>query len=174
MALVVQGSFMFRRTLLITATSVVSALALTACGKDFTLDKNVQNAPQAAGKLLSGSLFSVADNKDQITVVQFWATWCPVCVKEMPTVQKWYEDNKSKGLNLASVSLDDKKSQLTDWLQKNPSYTQPYAWQGDVSHNLGPIKGTPTFIVIGKGGTVVKSLRGGITEADLADIAKLL
>lgn len=163
---------MFRRNLLITAA--ISTLALTACGKEFKMDNAVLNAPQAAGKLISGAPFSVTDNKDQITVVQFWATWCPVCVKEMPTVQKWYEANKGKGLNLVSVSLDDKKSQVTDWLLKNPSYTQPYAWQGDVSHNLGPIKGTPTFVVIGKGGTVVKSLRGGITEADLADIAKLL
>jgi thiol-disulfide isomerase/thioredoxin len=165
---------MFRRTLLIIVISVASALAITACGKDFAMDKNVQNAPQAAGKLLSGDLFSVTDNKDQVTVVQFWATTCPVCMEKMPDVQAWYDTHKTKGLNLVSVALDAEKRDVTDWIAKHPSYTQPYAWHGEVNHNLGPIKATPTFVVIGKGGIVVKSLRGGISETDLQDIAKLL
>jgi thiol-disulfide isomerase/thioredoxin len=163
---------MLRRIFLFTA--IVSALAVSACSKEFTLDKNVQNAPQAAGKLLSGDLFSVTDNKDQVTVVQFWATTCPVCMEKMPSVQAWYDTHKTKGLNLVSVALDADKRDVTNWIAKHPNYAQPYAWQGDVNHNLGPVKATPMFVVIGKGGIVVKSLRGGISETDLLDIAKLL
>jgi thiol-disulfide isomerase/thioredoxin len=163
---------MLKRTLLVALAA--SAFSFTACSKEQKLDVSVQNSPQAAGKLLVGQPFNVADNKTKVTVVQFWATWCPTCVQEMPMVQSWYDINKAKGLNLVSISIDDKKQEVTDWLAKNTSYTQPYAWVGEVQHNFGRIKGTPTFVVIGKDGTVVKSFVGGIKQAELDSIAQLL
>ncbi len=163
---------MLRSTLVVVAAFL--CMSLPGCGKAYKMDENVRNAPQAAGTLLSGESFSVADNKGQVTVVQFWATTCPVCQEKMPAVQAWYEANKAKGLKMVSVSIDPDKRELTAWLAQQPRYTQPFAWQGEVNHNLGPITATPTFVVIGKGGVVVKSLRGGISDADLQAITKLL
>lgn len=161
-----------RRLLMIALLTGLTAL--TACSREHKLDANAQTAPQAAGKLLSGQGFNLTDNKDKVTVVQFWATWCPVCVEEMPMVQAWYDNNKGKGLNLVAVSIDDQKDEVTRWLAKNPQYTLPYAWQKEFEHNFGRIKGTPTFLVVGKGGTVVKTYVGGIKQAELDEISKLL
>jgi thiol-disulfide isomerase/thioredoxin len=163
---------MFKRSLLLAI--IGSAIALTACSKEHKLDPQVQNAPQAAGKLLAGQGFNLIDNKDKVTVVQFWATWCPVCIDEMPMVQTWYDTNKGKGLNMVAISIDDNKSEVTDWLAKNAKYTLPYAWHKEFQHNFGKVKGTPTFLVVGKDGTVVKSYVGGIKQADLDEISKLL
>jgi thiol-disulfide isomerase/thioredoxin len=163
---------MLKRTLL--TALIISSFSFTACSKEQKLDPQVQSAPQAAGKLLAGEAFNVANTKGKVTVVQFWATWCPVCVKEMPMVQTWYDGNKAKGLTLVSVSIDDKKQEVTDWLAKNNSFTQPYAWVGEVQHNFGRIKGTPTFIVIGKDGTVVKTFVGGIKQTELDSITQML
>jgi thiol-disulfide isomerase/thioredoxin len=147
---------------------------MAACSGAQSLDPAVKDAPKVAGKLLDGAAFNVADNKGNVTVVQFWATWCPTCVKEMPMVQTWYDVNKAKGLKLVSVSIDDSTKEVTEFLAKNPNLKQPIAWVKDVQHNFGRIKGTPTFVVIGKDGKVTNTYVGGIKESQLADIAKML
>lgn len=164
-----------RRSFLGAAIAVVcSSFALTACSREHKLDAQVLNAPQATGKLISGQAFNLIDNKDKVTVVQFWATWCPVCIEEMPMVQNWYDSNKAKGLQLVSISIDDSKDEVTNWMAKNSKYTLPYAWFKEIDHNFGKVKGTPTFLIVGKGGTVVKSYVGGIKQHDLDEITKLL
>jgi cytochrome c biogenesis protein CcmG, thiol:disulfide interchange protein DsbE len=134
-------------------------------------------APKAAlelqGKLLDGKPVNLADSKGKVTVVQFWATWCPTCVSEMPAVQAFYDANKGRGLNMVSVSIDDSAKEVKDWIAKNP-YQLGFAWTGDVQHNLGKVKGTPTFVVIGKDGQVLKTYRGGITKKEFAEITALL
>jgi thiol-disulfide isomerase/thioredoxin len=146
---------------------------MAACSGAANIDEAAKNAPQAQGKLLDGKPFDIAEAKGQVTVVQFWATWCPVCVKEMPMVQQWYDAQKGRGLRMVAVSIDDSTKEVTDWLAKNP-YTLPFAWHKDVRHNFGRIKGTPTFVVIGKDGKVAATYVGGITPAQLDDIAKLI
>jgi thiol-disulfide isomerase/thioredoxin len=46
-------------------------------------------------------------NKGSVTLVNFWATWCPPCVKEFPEILKLYRDYREKGFKLIFVSLDD-------------------------------------------------------------------
>lgn len=134
-------------------------------------------APKAAlqmqGKLLDGRPVSLAEAKGKVMVVQFWATWCPTCISEMPAVQAFYDANKARGLQMVSVSIDDSAKEVKDWMAKNP-YQLGFAWAGDLQHNLGKVKGTPTFVVIGKDGQVAKTYRGGITKKEFAEISALL
>ncbi len=46
----------------------------------------------------------------KITIVDFWASWCPMCRKESPDMVKLYNDFHKKGLNIVGVSLDDDAS----------------------------------------------------------------
>jgi cytochrome c biogenesis protein CcmG, thiol:disulfide interchange protein DsbE len=134
--------------------------------------QKVGDAPTLAGKLVSGKPVDLAAMKDKVTVVQFWATWCPTCVKEMPDVQAFYNTNKAK-LNLVSISIDDTSKELTDWLAKQ-KYDLPFVWNGDIKHSFGKIKGTPSFFVVGKDGKILKSYRGGIGKTEFAEITALL
>jgi thiol-disulfide isomerase/thioredoxin len=136
-----QGCDMFKQLLTIFIVSLMAA-----CSGAQNLDQAVKDAPKVSGKLLDGTAFNVAGNKGGVTVVQFWATWCPTCVKELPMVQTWYDANKAKGLKLVSVSIDDSTKEVTDFLAKNTNLKQPMAWVKDVQHNFGRIKGTPTFV----------------------------
>ena len=56
-------------------------------------------SPEEAADLL-------ADSRGNITVVNFWATWCPPCVAEMPELAKFHETFGSQGVNLFSFSVD--------------------------------------------------------------------
>ncbi len=65
---------------------------------------------------------SIMDSsKGKVTLVNFWATWCPPCVKEFPELVKLYNNYKDENFNLIFVSLDDNsevKSKLIPFLKK--------------------------------------------------------
>ncbi len=66
------------------------------------------------------------DNRDEkyfnrtgrITLIDFWASWCGPCRKEIPHVKKYYEEYKNKGVQFISVSIDAKKDAWTKALKE--------------------------------------------------------
>jgi AhpC/TSA family len=62
--------------------------------------------PQIKGRLLSGSSFNLSDLRGKVVLIDFWATWCPPCVAEMPNVLRVYQTYQNKGLEIIGVSLD--------------------------------------------------------------------
>jgi thiol-disulfide isomerase/thioredoxin len=58
-------------------------------------------------KDMNGKDVRLADFKGRPLVINFWATWCGPCIKEMPLLQKVYEKYKGKGLEIISISTDD-------------------------------------------------------------------
>lgn len=77
--------------------------------------KNFEAATPEGGKL---SLQEVMD-KGSYTLIDFWASWCMPCRAENPTVVKAYEQFHPKGLNIISVSLDDKADKWKAAIQKD-------------------------------------------------------
>lgn len=91
------------------------------------------------------------NSKGKVVLVNFWATWCPPCVKEFPELVKLYNDYKNKDFVLLFISLDDKSeydSKLIPFLKKqgvdftsyfgnfsNPETIMNYvdkSWQGEI------------------------------------------
>jgi thiol-disulfide isomerase/thioredoxin len=130
--------------------------------------------PQLSGKWLDGRALALP-SKGRVTLVQFWATWCTVCVAEMPQVDAFYRAQRPRGLDMVSISIDDDEAPLRAWVAKQgAAYALPWAWAKDLRHNLGRLKGTPTFVVVGKDGREAERLVGGIHDADFKRIAALL
>ncbi|MBU1108982.1 MAG: TlpA family protein disulfide reductase [Candidatus Riflebacteria bacterium] len=62
-------------------------------------------APEvSAGTWINADSFKLADHKDKIVVVEFWATWCPPCRKSIPHLKTLYHDYKDKGVVVVSLS----------------------------------------------------------------------
>jgi thiol-disulfide isomerase/thioredoxin len=62
-------------------------------------------APEvSAGTWINAEGFKLADHKDKIVVVEFWATWCPPCRKSIPHLKTLYHDYKDKGVVVVSLS----------------------------------------------------------------------
>jgi thiol-disulfide isomerase/thioredoxin len=57
-------------------------------------------------KALDGTTFKLEDYKGKVVVVNFWATWCGPCIKEMPELVKLREENKDKGFEIIGVNAD--------------------------------------------------------------------
>jgi thiol-disulfide isomerase/thioredoxin len=91
---------------------------------------------------IKGTPVSVQSLKGKVVVIDFWATWCPPCVAEMPNMKKIYAEFKDKGVEFIGVSLDKSKAdggldRLKDFVAKNeiewPQYYQGNWWQSEFS-----------------------------------------
>ncbi len=69
-----------------------------------------------------GRNVDMAKLKGKVVLVDFWATWCPPCVQEMPNVKAAYDKLHSKGFEIVGISLDDNKSKLDAFVGQYARY----------------------------------------------------
>ncbi|HEV3330174.1 MAG TPA: TlpA disulfide reductase family protein [Bryobacteraceae bacterium] len=63
-------------------------------------------------KDIHGKPFNLSDYKGKVVVLDFWATWCPPCLKEIPGIIKLYDTYKSRGLVVIGISMDESTSDV--------------------------------------------------------------
>jgi thiol-disulfide isomerase/thioredoxin len=66
------------------------------------------NAPKLSPVDVAGLKKQIAAKKGKVVVVNFWATWCGPCVKEMPDLAKLQREQKAKGVEVITISCDEK------------------------------------------------------------------
>jgi len=89
-----------------TAPARLSA-ELNAAAPDFTL------------RDLSGRNVSLSDYKGKVVLLEFWATWCPPCKAEMPSMNTLYKEIRAKGFEIVAVSTDNSLSPIKEFLAKS-------------------------------------------------------
>jgi thiol-disulfide isomerase/thioredoxin len=109
-------------------------------------------APELAMPGINGNYFLLSQMKPRKYVVLFfWASWCPHCQKIMPEVLNYYHDMKSKGVDFVAISLDNKKEEWLDYINKNKldwiNISDLRRYDSEAV-SLYALKGTPTFYVI--------------------------
>ncbi len=65
-------------------------------------------APSLELPRMRGGMLSLAELRGQVVIVNIWATWCGPCVKEMPSLQRVYEEYGDNGLEIVAVAVDDR------------------------------------------------------------------
>lgn len=135
---------------------VIIAVALAVAGyfvKDRKTGKKIittgDRAPDFRLPSLDGRTVGLADLRGKVVMVHFWATWCPPCVEELPTLVKLNEELKSGDFEMLAVSVDEGGAEAVNaFLQKNglvlPVLLDPGA---PVSHSYGAYKFPETYIV---------------------------
>ena len=105
------------------------------------------------------------DYKGKVLILDFWATWCPPCKREIPHFNELYDEYREKGLEILGVSVDrDGIMAVKQYLAKGPGpeipeYPVAMASQ-DMIRAYGPISSIPVTFVIDKKGNVRKRLVG--------------
>ncbi len=123
---------------------------------------------------VDGREIDLSAMKGKVVLIDFWATWCPPCVAEIPTVVATYEKLHAKGFEIVGISLDDDKEKLLAMTKaKNMTWAQYFdgkAWEGEMPQKYG-ISSIPTMWLVNKKGMIVDTDAG----TDLAaKVEKLL
>lgn len=109
-------------------------------------------------------------------LINFWATWCPPCVEELPLLDRFYRENASNGWQVVGLAVDQ-PSAVRGFLQKMPlSFPVGLAGLGgtELGKSLGNLAGgLPFTVVLGAQGAVLHRKMGKVSASDLALWASL-
>jgi len=127
-------------------------------------------APDFSLQKLGGGTIALADYKGKKPVIlDFWATWCPNCARDIPHQEAWYEKYKDK-VEVIGVDLQEDPSVVARTVSDR-GMTYPIALdpQGTTAQTYG-VPGTNYHVLIDKNGNIVKTIPGDISEQDFLSL----
>ncbi|MBI3015254.1 MAG: TlpA family protein disulfide reductase [Candidatus Tectomicrobia bacterium] len=113
-------------------------------------------APDFALSDLEGRIIRLSDLRGKKAVfLNFWATWCPPCRAEMPTMQKAYEQHQSRGLEILAVSIDRGGKKAVQEFMQELKLTFPALLDPDMSVlRMYRVVGIPVSLLIDRKGII--------------------
>lgn len=118
-----------------------------------------------------GSTLALADFRGQPLLLNFWATWCPPCVKELPLLDRFAREQAGRGWRVLGLAID-RREPVREFLQRVPvGFPTALAgiagteWMRRLGNNAGAL---PFSVAFGRDGQVARQKLGEVTEADLA------
>lgn len=128
--------------------------------------------PDFNEKDLAGKPLSIANYKGKVVLVDFWATWCMPCVRELPNVLKAYQDYHPKGFEILGISLDQDEQKLKQFIQERkmpwPQYFDGKGWANKLAAKYGVNSIPATYLLDGDGKIIGKNLRGEALDQAVA------
>ena len=143
-------------------TFVVSVILLLALAgrvlatpmPDFTLPSAVD-----------GQDISSDDFKGKVLLVTFFATWCPPCRQEIPSLIQLQKDLSAKGFSVLGLSLDEGGSGIVNELVENDNINYPVLMaDSDVVSGFGGVTGIPTSFLVSHDGKMIRTYAGYVSH----------
>lgn len=131
--------------------------------------------------LFDGTRFDPKSIEGKPTLIYFWASWCPLCRKEMTSLEKRYQTYKDKGFTIVAINFRDKTESAKALIESVKPISFPIgsindSWKSDYPK----LYGTPTWLLLDKKGVIRKVvvgqevINGGWFDGLESDLKKVL
>ncbi len=148
------------------AASAGGVVLLPSAGRPLALFAG-NDAPDFTLHGLTGSDLSLSNYRGQVVLVNFWATWCVPCRREMPDMQRVYMERKDRGFAIVAVNIQEAREPINAFVSQY-GLTFPIALdtKGEVTQRYG-IYSLPTSYFIDKAGRIAEVRAGALTGSDI-------
>ncbi len=148
------------RKLLLPILLICLTLILFSCGQNTAILKVGDPAPDFSLVDMQGKTWTLSELKGQVVFINFWATWCPPCLKELPSMQKLYATLPADKFKMLALLNKDKMT-LAEFVANQKGITIPIL--DDSQNTIGSkyfLTGLPETYIIDKQGTLVEKFIG--------------
>lgn len=133
-------------------------------------------APELILPMPNDKELALSSLRGKVVLIDFWASWCAPCRKELPNVKRAYEKFKSKGFEIYGVSLDKDRDAWLEAISKEgltwPQVSDLKFWQSEAVQTYA-IQSIPYTVLIDRDGKIIATaLRGAELEKKLAEVLK--
>jgi len=135
-----------------------------------------EKMPAFSGKTLnSQGEFDSASLRGKVVLVNFWATWCPPCRKEIPSLVKLQEKYRARGFAVVGVSMDEGGGSLVaKFLEKQKVGYPVILGSAELARGFGGVIGVPASFLVNRKGELIRRYDGFASEDELREAIEAL
>lgn len=170
-----RSKLFFAALALCMGVSVSLAAEPPPLGHELNVVDSMPGAPDFTLSDMDGEQHSLSDYRGRTVMLNFWGTWCPPCVREMPSMERLYRKYKDRGFTVIAVNqfeTEDMVFEFTGRLSIEPTFPILFDKESRVSE-LYRVKGLPTTYLIDRTGRIRFRAMGG-REFDHPEVEKVI
>ena len=109
---------------------------------------------------INGDLVSLSDFRGKIVFLNFWTTWCPTCLIEMPSMEKLHQKFKNKAFSMVTINIQESAAQVEEFFKKfKLTFKALLDTTGEVAMGFS-IRSIPTTFILDKNGRTIGIVMG--------------
>lgn len=159
-----KAGFGRRMSVVIVAVVLLSSGAMAGGSRPPAVQGGGQQMPDFSLKSVAdGSRVSSSDLKGRVVLFVFFATWCPPCIQEIPTLVDIQEKYSARGFSVIGMSVDDGGSQVVKDLMVKMGINYPVLMaDGRTTRGFGGVSGIPVAVLVDRQGRRVNRMQGKV------------
>jgi thiol-disulfide isomerase/thioredoxin len=147
---------------------LLASVSLACCA--FAGDR--EQAPRFTAKTLDGKTFNNDSVRGKVVLLQFWATWCPLCKNEEPIVDQLNKEFADSGLIVLAVNVGESKKKVKKYLADSPRACRIVLTDDTNLAAMYQATAYPIYVVIDREGFIVGTQRGAAGEQPLRHLLR--